>query len=55
MQYFRALTSDIRQTISINLNLEEAAELTRKAFIEEELDNAKVRAVFFLPNKLKPL
>jgi len=39
--------SDIRQAISINPNLEEAAELTRKAFIEEKLENVKIRAVFF--------
>ena len=47
MQYFRAWNSDIRYTISINLNLEETAELTQKASIEKELENAKVRAVFF--------
>jgi len=42
--------TDIRQAISINENLEEAAELTRKAFIKgEELENVK-RRVFSLPN-----
>jgi len=39
--------TDIRQAISINENLEEAAELTRKAFIKEELENVKRRVFFF--------